>query len=148
MLPFITVVPIAKGEKANIHKFIRIQQRENKSKSTVRNINKQYLNTSAEKTVKWLIGVKQDRVHLERFMEIKTNRILRVEEMDLASKAWEENYKGGLERKDLMMPTYLSPLSVSDHVTDVIKRHSKQWEGIYGPSREKHKEGTEIWMHF
>ena len=43
---------LLKGKRQTPTKFIRTQQRENKSKSTVRTINKQYLNTRAEKTVK------------------------------------------------------------------------------------------------
>jgi len=41
-----------------------------------------------------------------------------------------------------MMPTYLSPLPVSDHVRDEMKRHSKQWDRAYmALPGEKHKEG-------
>lgn len=43
---------LLEGERQTSTKFIRTQQKENKSKSTVRNINKLYLNTSAKKTVK------------------------------------------------------------------------------------------------
>lgn len=46
------LLAVVRGERQTSTKFTRKQQNKNKSKSTVRNINKLYLNTSAEKTVK------------------------------------------------------------------------------------------------
>ena len=46
-----------------------------------------------------------------------------------------------------MLPAYLSPLSVSDHVRDEETQQAVK-EGVYGPSRGKAQEGREMWMYF
>lgn len=80
-------------------KSLRTQQKENKGRSTVRSINKLYLDISTERTVKWLTCVKQDGVHLGKFHgnEADWAEFRGWEEMWFASTTQDENYESGLE---------------------------------------------------